>query len=219
MQGKLIVIEGLDGSGKATQSEKLYEYLKEKGKKVIKVSFPDYESPSSSLVRMYLSGDFGTDPDSVNPYASSSFYACDRFASYKTKWSSEYNSGAVIIADRYTTSNAVHQCAKLPEKEWDKFLKWLFDYEYNLLGIPSPDNVIYLRVDTEISRKLMNHRYNNDETKKDIHEKNTDYLKRSRLSADYCAETLGWKTIECTADGKMRTVDEIFYDILSAIGI
>lgn len=219
MQGKLFVLEGLDGSGKATQSEKLYNYLKDLGKSVTKVSFPNYESPSSSLVRMYLAGQFGTDPDSVNPYASSSFYACDRFASYKSEWEQKYKKGEIIIADRYTTSNAIHQCAKLPQDKWDGYLKWLFDYEYKLMGIPAPDSVIYLRVDPEISQQLMSKRYCNDESKKDIHEKNPEYLIRSRKAADYCAESFGWKTIECTSGSKIRTVEEIFGDIKRVLSI
>jgi len=147
MSGKLIVIEGLDGSGKATQAEKLCETLKAKGINAIKVSFPDYESDSSALVKMYLHGEFGTDPSDVNPYAASSFYAVDRFASYAKNWKQFFQDGGIVIADRYTTSNAIHQCSKLPEDQWDAFLKWLFHYEYDLLGIPTPYRTVYLRVD------------------------------------------------------------------------
>lgn len=217
MNGKLIVIEGLDGSGKATQSAKAAEYLREKGMNILKVSFPDYDSPSSSLIKMYLSGEFGTDPDSVNPYAASSFYAVDRYASYKKNWEHIYQNGGIIIADRYTTSNAVHQCSKLPREEWDGFLRWLFAYEYNLMGIPAPDAVIYLRTDPEVNQKLISSRYQNDEGKKDIHERNADHLKKSRAAADYCAKTLGWKTINCTNGGTMRSIEEIFSDITGII--
>ena len=129
-KGKLYVIEGLDGSGKATQSEILLKYFQEKGVPARKVSFPNYESDSSALVRMYLRGDFGTDPSDVNAFAASSFYAADRYAGYKSDWGRFYEEGGVIIADRYTTSNAVHQCSKLPEEEWDRFLQWLFHFEY-----------------------------------------------------------------------------------------
>lgn len=219
MRGKLIVTEGLDGSGKATQTERLFAYLQEKGSPVSKVSFPDYDSPSSSLVKMYLAGDFGKEPDSVNPFAASSFYACDRYASYKSGWKKEYTQGGIIIADRYTTSNAIHQCAKLPEEKWEQFLDWLFDYEYRLLGIPEPDDVIYLRVDPDVSQELMSRRYSNDESRKDIHESNTEYLKRSRKAADYCAEKLGWKTVECIADGKLRTIDDISAEIRSRLDV
>lgn len=219
MKGKLIVIEGLDGSGKATQAQKLYDTLRDMGKKVRKVSFPAYDSDSSALVKMYLRGDFGTSPDSVNPYAASSFYAVDRFASYKTDWQKDYESGATIIADRYTTSNAIHQCSKLPKENWDEFLKWLFDFEYNYLGIPAPDSVIYLRVDPDVSQQLMSKRYNSDESKKDIHERDTEYLRRSRTAADYCADTLNWMSIECTKNGNIKSIEEIFDEIMKAVAV
>ena len=140
-KGRLLVIEGLDGSGKATQAKLLAAHLAESGCKVMEITFPDYESDSSALVKMYLSGQFGDKPDDVNPYAASSFYAVDRYASYKTKWGSFYEAGGIVIADRYTTSNAVHQCSKLPLEQWDDFLRWAFDYEYRLLGLPAPDAV------------------------------------------------------------------------------
>ena len=140
-KGRLLVIEGLDGSGKATQAKLLAAHLAESGRRVMEITFPDYESDSSALVKMYLSGQFGDKPDDVNPYAASSFYAVDRYASYKTKWGSFYEAGGIVIADRYTTSNAVHQCSKLPLEQWDDFLRWAFDYEYRLLGLPAPDAV------------------------------------------------------------------------------
>lgn len=218
MDGKLIVIEGLDGSGKATQAQKLLESLQVKGKRVIKVSFPDYESDSSALVKMYLAGEFGTTPNAVNPYAASSFYAVDRYASYMKNWKDFYLSGGIVIADRYTTSNAIHQCAKLPEAEWDGFIKWLFHYEYELLGIPVPYRTIYLRVDPEISQKLMTERYDGNEAKKDIHEANLEYLKCSRMAADYCAKVLNWSVVECIQNEAMRTIEAIHSDILNLVG-
>ena len=145
MKGRLIVIEGLDGSGKATQTAILCEKLRNMGLEADNYSFPDYESESSLLVRMYLDGKFGDDPNSVNPYTASCFFACDRYASYKTKWMEDYQNGHIIICDRYTTSNAVHQCSKLPEGEWDSFIEWLYDFEYKKIGIPEPDCVVYLR--------------------------------------------------------------------------
>ena len=195
--GKLIVIEGLDGSGKATQSKLLYDYLIRIGKKASKVSFPDYESTSSALVKMYLNGEFGEDPNSVNAYAASSFYAVDRYASYKRNWEEKYNEGAMIIADRYTTSNMIHQCSKLPEETWDSFNTWLMDYEYKLLGIPEPSMVVYLRSEVSTGQELMSARYAGDESKKDIHEKDLEYLKKCKIAADYCADKLEWMTIEC----------------------
>ena len=217
MAGKLIVIEGLDGSGKATQAARLRETLAANGLPVRQVSFPVYESDSSALVQMYLAGAFGSDPGDVNAYAASSFYAVDRFASYKSDWGSFYRDGGIIIADRYTTSNAIHQCSKLPEGEWDGFLKWLFDYEYGLLGIPAPDLVLYLRVDRDVSQALMTGRYQGDETKKDIHERNSAYLSRSEQAALYCAEKLNWQTISCTGGGQMRSIEDIGAEILNAV--
>lgn len=213
---KLIVIEGLDGSGKATQAKRLTEALVEKGIPVREVSFPDYESDSSALVRMYLSGQFGTDPQDVNAYAASSFFAVDRFASYKKDWCRDYARG-VVIADRYTTSNAVHQCSKLPKEQWEDFLNWLFDFEYKKLGIPTPDRVIYLNVDPAVSQALMTARYRGDENKKDIHERDIAYLRHSREAAAYCAEKLGWETVDCCRDGQMRSIEDIHKDVMKLL--
>ena len=213
---KLIVIEGLDGSGKATQAKRLTEALVEKGIPVREVSFPDYESDSSALVRMYLSGQFGTDPQDVNAYAASSFFAVDRFASYKKDWCRDYARG-VVIADRYTTSNAVHQCSKLPKEQWEDFLNWLFDFEYKKLGIPAPDRVIYLNVDPAVSQALMTARYRGDENKKDIHERDIAYLRHSREAAAYCAEKLGWVTVDCCRDGQMRSIEDIHKDVMKLL--
>ena len=149
MKGKLIVIEGLDGSGKATQAKLLAQTLAENGERVKKITFPDYESDSSALVRMYLHGEFGSKPGDVNAYAASAFYAVDRYASFKKDWGEVYQSGGLIIADRYATSNGIHQCSKLDESDWDEYLKWLDDFEYKKLGIPAPDTVIYLKADVE----------------------------------------------------------------------
>ena len=213
---KLIVIEGLDGSGKATQAKWLTEALVEKGIPVREVSFPDYGSDSSALVRMYLSGQFGTDPQDVNAYAASSFFAVDRFASYKKDWHRDYARG-VVIADRYTTSNAVHQCSKLPKEQWEDFLNWLFDFEYKKLGIPAPDRVIYLNVDPAVSQALMTARYRGDENKKDIHERDIAYLRHSREAAAYCAEKLGWETVDCCRDGQMRSIEDIHKDVMKLL--
>jgi len=210
--GKLIVIEGLDGSGKATQARLLAEKLTAEGVKVRQVSFPDYNSDSSALVKMYLNGEFGTCAYDVNAYAASSFYAVDRYAGFMKDWRADYESG-VIIADRYTTSNAIHQCAKLPKEQWDGYLAWLFDYEYGKLGIPAPDRVIYLRVDTAVSQKLMTGRYQGHEEKKDIHEKDIGYLGQCRQAADYCADKLGWQVVECCEGERMRSVESIADDI------
>lgn len=215
MSGKLIVIEGLDGSGKATQAGMLVETLERMGIPVRKVSFPDYDSDSSALVKMYLRGDFGSRPDDVNAYAASSFFAVDRYASFKRDWSGFYRGGGVVVADRYTTSNAVHQCSKLPPEQWDGYLNWLFSFEYELLGIPAPDRVIYLRVDPAVSQRLMTERYHGHEERKDIHEHDLEYLERSRRAAEYCAAALGWRTVDCARDGVMRSVEDIAADVLA----
>ena len=217
MCGKLIVIEGLDGSGKATQSKLLYEALAAEGKAVRKVSFPDYHSDSSALVKMYLAGQFGSDPSDVNAYAASTFFAVDRFASFKKDWGKFYHEGGIVIADRYTTSNAIHQCAKLPREEWDSFLTWLFDFEFHLMGIPAPDAVIYLRVDPKVSQKLMSSRYHGDESQKDIHESNLAYLQKSAQAAQYCAQRLHWKILSCDDGGCMRSIDAIHREVLAMV--
>ena len=208
-RGKLIVLEGLDGSGKATQAKRLAAALAAEGRSVREITFPNYESDSSALVRMYLAGQFGEKPDDVNAYAASSFYAVDRYAGYKADWGKFYEEGGILIADRYTTSNAVHQCSKLPPEQWEEFLHWLFDYEFRLLGLPAPDRVIYLQVDPAVSQKLMTQRYHGDETKKDVHEKDVEYLSRSRKAAEFCAAHLGWCSVRCDAGGQMRSIEEI----------
>ena len=213
MKGKLIVIEGLDGSGKATQAKHLAAALQQQGKQIREISFPNYDSDSSAPVRMYLSGAFGTEPGDVNPYAASSFYAIDRYAGMKQDWGAFYDSGGILIADRYTTSNAVHQCCKLPGAQWDAYLDWLFDYEYRLLGLPTPDLVVYLRLGIETSQRLMSERYHGDEKKKDIHESNLSYLEQAHLAADYCASKYNWKTVECAERGSLRCIDEIGADV------
>lgn len=211
--GKVIVIEGLDGSGKATQTERLYQTLKSKGVDVRRVSFPDYDSPSSALVKMYLNGEFGSAPDDVNGYAAASFYAVDRYASYKKDWGRAYADGAVILCDRYATSNAVYQMTKVDEAEREEYLRWLEELEYDRLGTPRPDLVIYLDVPTEISQSLMSRRYDGDESKKDLHERNLSYLAKCSQSARYSAQKLGWSVISCVKDGKMRDIDDISREI------
>lgn len=217
-KGKLIVIEGLDGSGKATQAKLLFQALAEKGLAVRQVSFPDYGSDSSALVKMYLRGDFGSRPGDVNAYAASAFYAVDRYASFKKDWQAFYEGGGTVVADRYTTSNAVHQCSKLPEDQWPGFLQWLFQFEYELMGIPTPDRVIFLQVETDVTEKLLLKRYGGDESREDIHEADRVYMARSRQAAEYCARRLGWETVPCTKDGQMRTVEDIHRQVMAILG-
>ncbi len=215
--GKLIVIEGLDGSGKATQANLLYERLSRNFEKVKKVTFPDYESDSSAPVRMYLSGKLSDRPDGVNAFAASSFYAVDRYISYKTNWEQLYNDGGIIVADRYTTSNGVHQCSKLPSEEWNSFMDWLYDFEYGKIGIPKPDAVIYLDMSPEVSQKLMSKRYLGDESKKDIHEKDREYLEKSRKAAYFCVCHDNWTRIKCDDGENPLTIEEIADKIFEVV--
>ncbi len=213
--GKLIVIEGLDGSGKSTQLELLPENLRKNGIDSKTVSFPDYDSDSSALVKMYLNGEFGKKPDDVNAYAASLFYAVDRFASYKTTWGQYYNKNGVIVSGRYTTSNAVHQTSKMPEADWQGFLDWLYDLEYNKVGIPKPDKVIFLDMPIDVSQKLLSGRYKGDEAKKDIHESDTAYLEKCRKAAMFTAAYSDWTVIPCAQGDNPRSIADIANDILN----
>ena len=207
--GKIMVIDGLDGCGKSTQLSMLDTALKARGIHYRQISFPDYEQPSSSLVKMYLGGDLGGSPAAVNAYAASSFYAVDRYASYKCFWEQDYLNDVPIVAARYTTSNAIHQMTKCPEEEWDSFLEWLEDYEYNLLGLPRPDLVIFLDMPPEVSQKLLEKRYDGDAEKKDIHERDRSYLQNCRKAALYVAKKFGWTVIPCSRDGEPLPLQEI----------
>lgn len=217
MKGKLIVIEGLDGSGKSTQRELLEKRLESENIEFRYIKLPNYDDDACILVKQYLAGRFGDKPDDVNAYAASSFYAVDRFVSYNCYWKQDYLAGKVILADRYTTSNAYHQLTKTSEEDWDSFLTWLEDYEYSKLGIPKPDLVIYLDMPVEVSQKLMTSRYSGDESKKDIHEKNTDYLTRCRKAAGYACEKLGWHKIECASQGEPLSPQIISDNIFNTV--
>ena len=218
MSGKLIVIEGLDGSGKTTQFEMLLNRLTESRINVKGITFPDYTEPSSALVKMYLNGEFGDDADSINAFAASSFYTVDRYASYKRHWQKEYTEGATVLAARYTTSNAIYQMVKLEQSEWDNYLSWLEDFEYAKMGLPIPDAVIYLDVEPEISQTLLSKRYEGDENKKDIHEKNIEFLTRCREAALFAAQRLDWQIISCTRDGELLSLEDIHELIFKSIG-
>lgn len=217
MKAKLIVIDGLDGSGKSTQIDRIYDRLTANGEKVMKISFPDYANESSALVRMYLGGAFGDKPGDVNAYAASSFYAVDRYASYKQYWQKEYEAGTVIIAARYTTSNAIHQMSKLPKEEWDSYLEWLSAYEYGLLGLPKPDKVLFLNMSKEASDALLLKRYGGDESKKDVHERDRQYLENCANAANYAAKHDGWEVIECCEGSEVLPIEVITDRIEAAI--
>ena len=217
---KLIVIEGVDSSGKATQSALLKKKLISAGRKVETVEFPNYAHESSAVARMYLNGDFGKDPGAVSPYAASMLFAVDRFASCKATWKELFSNDNIVIADRYTTSNMVHQAAKIKDlEEKSKFLDWLYDLEYNKLSLPEPDLVIFLDMPPENALRLMEKRANkiDNSSIKDIHESNEAYLYESYDNAVFVANKYNWTTIHCTALGQLRTLDEISEEIFSKV--
>ena len=218
-KGKLITIEAGDGSGKATQTKALYDRLLAEGYQVLKVEYPDYQSESSALVRMYLGGEFGQQAENVSAYGASSFFAVDRYASYLLKWRQAYESGWIILADRYTTSNMVHQAVKLKDSaEREEFLAWLWDFEFGRLQLPVPDRVIYLDMPPEISDRLINSRAAKDSSrKKDIHEKDTSYLHHCHRAYNEVAEKYGWVKISCAQQGNLRTVQDIHEDVYQAV--
>lgn len=212
--GKLFVFEGTDGSGKSTQFRLACEALHAQGRSFRQVTFPRYTEDSSALLRMYLRGDFGAKPGDVNPYAASTFYAVDRYASYRTDWKAEYERGVPILCDRYTTSNAVHQASKLPESETIPFVEWLFHYEYDLLGLPRPDRVIFLDMPSELSFRLLSVRQG--ETG-DIHELDHAYLAECRRRALALCEAYGWTRISCGENGELRSEQDIHADVMAAL--
>ncbi len=216
MQSKFIVIEGLDGSGKATQTKLLYEALKERYT-TIKLSFPDYHSDSSALVKMYLDGKISKNIDEINTYASSTFYSADRYISFFSKWKNNYMQGDLILTDRYTTSNQIYQSAKLPKEQWSSFVSWIEDFEYNKLGLPKPDLVIYLNMPVDISQKLMLQRYKGEEEKKDLHEANINFLKSCHVSAQFCIQNFNWKVVNCFDGKNIRSIEDIHGEVLNIV--
>ena len=215
--GKLIVLEGIDGSGKSAQYRRLCARMENDGIAYNHIVFPRYDKESSALIRMYLSGQFGENPGDVNAYAASTFYAVDRYASYRTDWGELYEKGGIILSDRYTTSNAVHQGSKLPDDQLPAFFDWLQDLEYEKLGLPKPNLVIYLDVDLETSLARMRRRQQKTHTSADIHEKDKDYLSRCLHTAEMAAEHYGWTRIPFLKDGKERDVDEKNREIYSIL--
>lgn len=220
MKGKLFIIEGVDGSGKETQTKRLYERLSNDQINIRKVEYPNYKSDSSALVKMYLNGDFGKNADDVDAYVSSTFYAVDRYASYKTEWEDFYIKGGIVLADRYTTSNMIHQTSKIEDKkEQKKFLDWLEDLEYGMYGLPRPTKVIFLDMPPKYSQQLMENRDNKitGEAKKDIHESNFGYLEKSYENAMNVVKAYNWSIINCVEDGRILTIDEIHEKVYQEI--
>ena len=217
MSGKLIVFEGTDGSGKATQTELLCQELDRRQIPYKKLTFPRYKEESSALIRLYLGGAFGSRPDDVNAYAAATFYAVDRYASYKQDWGAFYESGGLLIADRYTTSNAVHQTVKLPEGERKAFLNWLFDFEYRMLGLPAPTRVLYLDIPTDLTEQMMRRREQETHTKADIHEQDDTYLRHGRENAAFVVDYCGWTRIDCTSGSALRSVEDIHAEVMDKV--
>ena len=220
--GKLIVLEGTDGSGKSTQFALLKQRLEREGTAFQTLVFPQYSEPSSVLIRMYLGGEFGSNPGDVNAYAASTFYAVDRYASYRKAWGEYYRQGGLILSDRYTSSNAVHQAAKLREPMRPDFYRWLYDLEFVRFGLPVPDLVLYLDMPTELTERLMRKRENDSHTQADIHEKDLDYLRVCRSTGLQAAAFYGWRVISCAKDGQLRSIEdiheELYRNALEAIG-
>lgn len=219
--GIFVDLEGLDGSGKTTQTELICKRLQADGIDFRQIKLPDYDSDSSILVRKYLAGDFGKNAGDVNSYAASVLYAADRFASYTEKWGADYRAGKLIFADRYTPANALYQMTKLDKSEWDSFLEWLFDFEYEKIGIPAPDKVVFLDMPVEVSQRLMTSRYGGDETKKDVHEANVEFLNACREAALYAADKYGWSVVNCAENGEPLPIevinDEVYRILLDVL--
>ena len=215
--GKLIVIEGTDGSGKSTQFRRLQQRLEQENRQFKHLVFPRYSEPSSALIRMYLGGEFGGSPADVNAYAASAFYAVDRFASYKQDWGNWYEQGGLVLSDRYTTSNAVHQASKEHGEKQQEFLKWLYEFEYDKLGLPRPDLVIYLDVPTDFTEKLLRGREAATNTSADIYEKDMSYLATCRETGRAAAKFYNWTVIDCVRDGAMRSIEDIHDEIYAHV--
>lgn len=210
MSGKLIVLEGTDASGKSTQFARLCQYCDDRQISYRRLVFPRYEEESSALIRMYLGGEFGSHPDDVSAYAASTFFAVDRFASYRKDWKDYYENGGLVLADRYTTSNAIHQASKLDGEEQNAYLDWLFDFEYRIMGLPAPDHVFFLDMPTEAVHELLIHR---EGKSTDIHEKDIPYLQRCYQTSSKLADRFHWERIRCTKNGSIRSIEAISNDL------
>ena len=216
-KGKLIVLEGIDGSGKSTQFKLLTDRLRAEGCDFRQVTFPRYENSSSALLRSYLNGEFGQDPQDVSAYAASTFFFVDRYASYKTDWGAYYENGGLVFCDRYTTSNAIHQGAKLPPDELPAFLDWLYDFEFRLMELPKPDIVLYMDVDLDTCLNQMKSRQEKTGTVGDIHETHSEYLASCLKAGASAANRLAWNKVRCLDSGAMRSIDEIHEEIYDSV--
>jgi len=213
MLGNIVVFEGIDGSGKSTQFELICNRLTRQGRQFRRLSFPRYNEPSSTLIKLYLSGAFGENPDDVNAYAASSFFAADRYASFVQDWGEYYKAGGLILTDRYTTSNALHQGAKMESNERKQFFTWLYDYEFSLIKLPKPDLVFYMNIPVDVAVKRLSTRQAETGTHADIHEKDFSYLKSCAESGNQAAEQFVWCVIDSIKNGQVRSPDEIHSEI------
>lgn len=216
MANRFIVLEGLDGSGKTTQASLLVSRLEAEKKTVKQLKFPDYDSESSALVKLYLAGKLGG-LDEVNVYAATSFYAADRYISYTTQWKEEYERGTILVSDRYTSSNIIYQMAKLPQDQWDEYINWITNYEYTKMQLPIPSDTLYLDLDPMVSRQLLNKRYEGDSSRLDLHEQNLEYLFQCRKAALYAAPKLDWQIISCTEGEQLLSIEAISAKIWNAL--
>ena len=217
---KFLVIDGLDGSGKGSVTRMLRAYLNDKGVENDLISFPMYENDSSALVKMYLSGKLGQKPEDNNAYASSMLFAADRYVSYKNYWEKLYKKpDSVLIADRYTSANAVHQLTKLDRADWDGFLDWLFDFEFHKLGLPEPDHTVYIEMPPAIYRQMIAKRAKETGRFVDIHEKDTSHLDKAYRCALYCAEKCSWQRIPSFEGDKPRALAAVFGELLEKTGL
>lgn len=214
MHGKIIVLDGIDGTGKTTQSLRLLKQLQQHTDQVLYLSYPNYQSPSSALVQMYLSGELAQQVQDVNAYAASSFYAVDRYATYLKEWKQYYDQGMIIILNRYVSSNAIHQMPKLPQHRWNSFMDWLDDYEHVKLTLPRPDHIFFLDMSHAVADQLILSRYEGDQTKKDLHENDLSYLASCREAAHYAAKRQHWSIIQCCEDDQLLSVEAVFEKIL-----
>lgn len=215
--GKLIVFEGIDGSGKSTQSRLIRSRLEDSGVPFRSVTFPRYDNPSAALIKMYLGGEFGTSPSDVNPYAASCFYAVDRYASFRQDWRDYYTGGGLIVTDRYTTSNAIHQGSKLPEADREDFFRWLYDFEFRLMELPRPDAVIYMDIPFDLALRRIAQRELATGSTCDIHEKDRAYLQACHRCGRHAADYFGWQCISVTDGDTERTVEDINDEIFDII--
>jgi dTMP kinase len=218
MKGKLIVIEGTDGSGKGTQTALLAEALKKQGKTVHTVEFPQYGTPGAAMVEQYLNGKLGT-AEEVGPYRASLLYAMDRYSKLQdlTTW---LENGDIIICNRYVTANMGHQAGKLPQHERDAFLQWVDNLEYELIGLPRPDAVLLLIMPYKIATKLVEdkgHREYIGGQKKDIHEADQSHLQKAEEAFRYVAEKEKWHIVNCNDNDEPRTREAINKDIVNLV--